>query len=709
MRFTATCSAGLEELIIAEIKEFGGNDISAGVGSVSWMGPLESGYRACLWSRFASRILLEIAVLEVANEEELYSQVKGVRWQEHLGHDSTFAIDCTLAKGAPFKHSKYTSLKVKDGIADYFRSITGERPNVRVVRPDVTLNVHADKKQTRLSVDLAGEALHRRGYRVEKGLAPLKETLAAAIVALSGWDGQSPLLDPLCGSATLLIEAAMMFGDVAPGLGRSYFGLVGWRGHDDALWRRLLSEATAREEAAYDRKWPELIGFDGSYQAVRHGRMNCENAGLGEKISIEQSELFALSSPTVPGFIICNPPYGERLSEKEVIKYLYRYMGRRFQSSFSDWQLGLFTSNPDLADMTGIAWRKKFQLYNGPLSCRLFVGSVDTQSTVMHHWDMASEWNRAEASDFSNRLRKNFKKISSWARKEAIECVRVFDRDMPEYNVTVDLYGKQIQIREHKASSSISENQASERFQTVLQGVRQVFGVGRSRIYIISSRLRKKKTGQRGVGKEKTRFIEVKEGNATFLVNLTDTVGSGLPHHHRSLRAMVGREAGGKRFLNLSGDTGAASVHAILGGAVRSTTLVRSGRFHRWAEMNYAINGISPERHTLVHADSLEWLQQSKETFDVIVVTLPHGSTSGDKPQNQDTRKRLAEIVRLSLSHLQENGLLLVSTSNKSFQLIDVLPPKYSCNDIGKKMTPKDIRYHAEQHRCWAVRLKQLD
>ena len=479
MHFTATCGTGFENLVAAEVKAFQGEDITTGSGSVCWSGSLESGYRACLWSRFSSRVLLEIATLEAADEEILYAGVRKIDWQQHLTSKTTFAVDCSLGPGAPFNHSKYTALKVKDGIADYFRALNGVRPHVQVNRPGVRINVYADGARTVLSIDLSGESLHKRGYRLETGEAPLKETLAAAIIVLSGWDGRRPLLDPLCGSATLLIEAAMIAGDSAPGLDRPYFGMLEWHGHDEDLWNRLVSEAVEREEKGLKRSWPQLTGYDGSRLAVRQARMNIASAGLEDKITVSRKDLFELSPPGEEGCLVCNPPYGERLSEKETVKYLYRFIGNRLRTSFQGWSVGLFTSNPDLADYTGLDWDEKHHLFNGPLACRLFVGKAGRQSVQKFQWAVSPPDPEEKNSDFANRLRKNTKKMIGWADREGVECFRVYDRDMAEYNVSIDLYGKWVHVQEYAAPASISESVSAERFRVVLNRVRQVLGAGR--------------------------------------------------------------------------------------------------------------------------------------------------------------------------------------------------------------------------------------
>ena len=706
MKFAATCGTGLENLVAGEIKEFQGGDIKIGSGSVSWSGSLESGYRACLWSRFSSRVLLEVAQCTPENEEDLYDRVKEISWQDHLSNKTTFAVDCSLGSGAPFNHSKYTALKVKDGIADYFRSISGARPHVQVKRPGVRVNVHADGVRTILSIDLSGESLHKRGYRLERGEAPLKETLAAAIIVLSGWDGQCPLLDPLCGSGTLLIEAAMIAGDAAPGLGRSYFGMQGWAGHEEDVWARLVSEAAEREEIGHNMSWPQLLGYDGSRLSVRQSRINIKNAGLDDKIYISRKELFELSPPQDAGFLVCNPPYGERLSEKETVKYLYRFIGSRLQKSFQGWRVGLFTSNPDLADMTGLSWQEKHQLYNGPIACRLFAGRVDSRPLQNFQWKITPAEPEEENSDFANRLRKNLKKMISWADKAGVECFRVYDRDMAEYNVSIDLYGKWVHVQEYAAPSSISETLAAERFGTVLKGVRQVLGAGRDRVYIKTRKRQKGKTQYQGKAKKRGKLYEVREGECSFLVNFTDYLDTGLFLDHRNTRARIAQEAEGKKFLNLYGYTGTATVYAALGGAVSSTTVDLSATYLKWAEMNFALNGIYPDRHLLVHADCMQWLKEHSDLYDLIFVDPPTFSNTRKKSRVFDVQKDHFSLVNLSMSRLRDNGLLIFSTNFRSFKLDDRLSELYQCLDISKKSISPDFNQSSRIHQCWEIRHK---
>lgn len=704
MRFVSTCSSGLEKLICDEIGGWEGQEIRPGRGVVSWNGSLESGYRACLWSRFASRILLEIAEVEAVDENSLYEQARGVAWESLFSLDTTFAVDCTLSAGSHFKHSKFAALRVKDAIVDRFRERHGRRPDVQVKRPDIRFNVYAAPDSVLLFIDLSGESLHRRGYRTSGGCAPLKETLAAAVVSLSGWRKEETLVDPMCGSGTLLIEAALMISDSAPGLGRTFFGMKGWKGHDEPLWSRLVSEAIQTEGQGEGREWPPIIGFDADPEAVRAARKNIKQAGLGDRIIIHHGEFLNLPSIKQKGLLICNPPYGERLSEKQLVKYLYRAFGSRLRSSFSGWKIALFTSNPDLADMVGMKWRDSIRLYNGPLSCRLFVGDNNMVPRDTFRWSIASIEEIAEGIDFANRLRKNLKQVLAWALKNHVECFRIYDRDLPEYNVSIDLYGKWVHVQEYAPPKTIDAATAARRFKEVLKILRSILSVGRDRIFIKTRKRQKRKSQyEKNKGGQGTLF-EVHEGNCTFLVNFTDYLDTGLFLDHRNTRALIGRLAKGARFLNLYGYTGSATVCAALGGARSTTTVDLSRTYLQWARMNYCLNGMFVENHPLIQMDCLDWLAKDRGTYDLIFVDPPTFSNTRSKARVFNIQKEHVSLITLAMQRLSRSGLLLFSTNFRSFRLDSELLELFDCLNMSNKTLPKDFKRNARVHQCWQIR-----
>ncbi len=363
----AVCASGLENLVAEEAESFSAKNVQTLYGAVTFEAPLKTAYSLCLWSRFASRILLNLLEFSAPDTDRLYKGALGINWDEHLGLDSSFAIDCTVVNSQAV-NSKFAALRIKDAVADWFRERYDKRPDVKTRQPDVRIGLFLNGEKATISIDLSGESLHRRGYRSATGKAPLKESLAAAIVHFSGWNKdlgpRTMFLDPMCGSGTLLIEAALIYGDVAPGLGRNYFGFLKWKKHDPNLWNRLVSDAIEREENGQKKTWPRILGYDYDRATVRAAIENIEKAGLTGRVHAETQELAILENPIInpkkgeTGIFVINPPYGERLAEINEAKYLYKCIGRKLKEKFSNWQAAIFTANPDLADVFGLKSKK---------------------------------------------------------------------------------------------------------------------------------------------------------------------------------------------------------------------------------------------------------------------------------------------------------------------------------------------------------------
>ncbi|THB76623.1 MAG: bifunctional 23S rRNA (guanine(2069)-N(7))-methyltransferase RlmK/23S rRNA (guanine(2445)-N(2))-methyltransferase RlmL [Desulfobulbaceae bacterium] len=705
MDFVALCNSGLEELTAVELSSFGGSNVRSENSTVFFSGNLEVAYRACLWSRFSSKILLVIAHHPTIDDTGLYEQVLKTGWRDHLQVERTFAVECSVAAEVENRHSKFTALKVKDGIADYFREKSGTRPYVQTQRPDVKLHVYVGPSETTLSVDLSGESLHRRGYRRQGGAAPLKETLAAGIISLSGWDGESPLVDPMCGSGTLLIEAAMIYGDIAPGLGRSYFGLLGWLGHQGGVWDRLVEEAIDRETQGHQKKWPEIIGYDGSQEAIAGARKNLEAAGLEYKISVACREVRRLHPEKREGHLVSNPPYGERLSDKVVLKYLYRFLGNRIAEHFSGWRVSIFTSNPDLADMLGVQWKNQYRLKNGPISCKLYNSASDQKVRTARKLSLATTELPKEPAELLNRLTKNYKKLAKLAVQHGTDCFRLYNRDLPQYNACVDVYGTLFHVQEFAAPRSIDPEVARQRFSLIIQSVRALFGASREQVYL------KKRVRQRGktqyAKKKKTKeskLFEVTEGPGRFLVNLSDYLDTGLFLDHRLVRMKIGQMSENKRFLNLFGYTGAATVHAAMGGAHSTTTVDLSTHYLEWAQKNLAINGVDLQNHKMVNGEVMAWLCDAKQHYDLILVDPPTFSNTAKKKRTFDVQSHHGELLNRAMEVLEPGGTVIFSTNFRSFQLDESVQQRFLCEEITKQTIPFDFQGSSRIHRCWLLK-----
>lgn len=380
--FVAKTSFGFEQLLSEELSAIGAKNIRPGHRAVHFDGDKTVMYKANLHSRLALRILKPIATFPAGNEQQLYDGIKRIRWEKYLSPDDTIAVDGVTVK-SQLTHSLYIALKTKDAIVDQFREKTGKRPNVDLNFPTVRINVHLSSDIANVSLDSSGESLHKRGYRLDTGEAPLNETLAAAMVMLSGWDRNSRLTDFMCGSGTILIEAALLARRIAPGMFRKEFGFERWRDFDAGLWRSIVEEAKANELPDLPFR---LTGVDRSSMVVRSARSNADAAGVGNDIDFH-SMRFEDYTPYEPvQTIIVNPPYGGRITDEDLF-HLYEQIGDQLKKKYSGSNAWILTANKDAAKHIGLHPSRKIPLFNGALECRflkyeMYKGSKKKQSEV---------------------------------------------------------------------------------------------------------------------------------------------------------------------------------------------------------------------------------------------------------------------------------------------------------------------------------------
>ncbi len=672
-----------------------------------FQGPLEAAYRACLWSRLANRVLLPITDLEAPSADALYEGVKGIRWERHLDSRGTLAVDCSASRAA-ITHSQYAALRVKDAIVDRFREQFGERPSVETQTPDVRVNLHLRGDRARLSIDLSGTALHRRGYRRSGAAAPLKENLAAGILQLAGWSelaaSGGSLFDPLCGSGTLLIEGALMAADIAPGLYREHFGFFGWKRHEPKTWEALLEEAEQRRQRG-TVSLPPMIGFDRSGEALASAASNVEAAGLGEWIRLERHSLSESKLPSgVPaGLLVTNPPYGERLGDEETLVPLYTLLGELLRQHLAEWRGAVFTGNPRLARHVGLKPKRTETLYNGPIECRLL-----TYPSVREHGTRTATGE--VAVPLANRLRKNLKHLGRWSRREGVACYRIYDQDLPEYAVAVDLYqgDKQwVHVQEYQAPRSVPPETAAERLEEALATVADVLALPSEQVFL-KIRQRQKGPDQYEKLAGTGRFHEVAEWNCRFWVNFTDYLDTGLFLDHRLTRRLIQQEAAGKRFLNLFCYTGTATVHAGMGGAVSTTSVDLSRTYLDWADRNLRLNGLAKQQHELIAADCRSWLEEAaragERRYDLIFMDPPTFSTSKRMEGTLDIQRDHVTLIRDAIALLSPGGELIFSNNFRKFRLDADALADLVTEDITRQTIPEDFRRRPEIHRCWRIR-----
>ncbi len=398
--FFANCPKLVEGLLASELTALGAASTKETSTGVYFEATLETAYRICLWSRLANHILLPLGTFDASSVQALQADLQTLDWSEHMTADHTFRVDFS-GQSEVIHHTHYGSLVVKDAIVDFFREQTGHRPSVDTLNPDIRFNAHLFGDCLSLSLDLSGESLHKRGYRVALGDAPMKENLAAAVLIRAGWGKIPPnpplekggifphyFVDPMCGSGTLLIEAALMATDTAPGLFRESFGFSRWLYHDEALWETLLTEAHERRAAGMARKLPDFRGYDGSPRAVSQARENIEAAGLSKLIQVIVREIAQLSPPThggnQTGVLITNPPYGERLGEGGALQPLYQCLGQRLREQFEGWKVAILTGDPELGYALGLRAKKYYKVFNGTIPCRLLLIDIHPAKQKRH-------------------------------------------------------------------------------------------------------------------------------------------------------------------------------------------------------------------------------------------------------------------------------------------------------------------------------------
>lgn len=361
----AKTSFGFEDLLMEELHSFGAQDLRKGTRAVFFNGNLETMYLANLYSRISLRILKPITTFKAGSEQELYDGIKKINWDEFMGPDDTLAVDAVTVK-SNLTHSLYVSLKTKDAIVDRFREASGRRPSVDLRFPKVRINLHLSENVASVSLDSSGESLHKRGYRNQQGEAPLNETLAAGMILMSGWDKKSSFSDLMCGSGTILIEAAMIARNIAPGKFRKEFGFERWNDFDADLWKSLLEKAEEKEIPSLD--FP-ITGIEKSRQVVKYAKENAMEAGVADDIIFHEMPFQDYTPGEVPQMIVANPPYGGRITDEDLFE-LYRTIGDQLKKKYQGSIAWILTANRDAAKYIGLHASRKIPLYNGALECR---------------------------------------------------------------------------------------------------------------------------------------------------------------------------------------------------------------------------------------------------------------------------------------------------------------------------------------------------
>jgi 23S rRNA (guanine2445-N2)-methyltransferase / 23S rRNA (guanine2069-N7)-methyltransferase len=695
--FFAPTPLGLEGALAGELEGLAGEAVTRAKAGVSFVGTLEAGYRVCLWSRVASRVLLEIIRFPAPTPEALYEGIQEVDWRNHMRFDQTLSVSFSSAR-SEIKHTNFGALKTKDAIVDQFREKLGQRPSVSRDDPDLSVVVHIQDNEAVVSVDLAG-ALHRRTWRGRSGPAPLKENLAAGILMLAGWPDvlarKGGLVDPMAGAGTLVIEAAFMATNTAPGLLRGGVITGSWRGHDRALVKRLLKEARELDRRG-EELGIEIIGFDADPAAVDRARRNAHEAGLGQCAHFERREL-ALVDPVgdEPGILVVNPPYGERLGERRNMGPLHQRLGMTLKQRFGNWTGYVFTGNLEAAKEVGLRASARHVLFNGALECRLLEYQI-----LPPKEDQVAPGGEAEM--FGNRLRKNLRKLRSWIKKEGVTCYRAYSADLPEYAFSVERFGPRAHIQENERPDSVAPLKAESRLHDAMVVLSEVMDIPRNQIYVKQRGRKRGKSQYEKMGETGSVNI-VEEGGLRFQVNLVDYFDTGLFLDHRPMRQLIRELAPGRDFLNLFAYTGAASVFAAAGGAKSTTTLDLSNTYVEWSKANMALNGFTQRDHVFEQTDVLQWMKRARGRFGLIYVDPPTFSNSKSMQQDFDVQRDHVQLLRDVSRLLTADGIILFSNNFRRFKLDARMEEEFVVANISKQTIPPDFARIPRIHHAFKL------
>ncbi len=708
-QFLALTSPGIEVLLAEEIKNLGAEQVVQKPEGVYFTTSLALGYKISLWTRLATRVMLKIGEGEAKNKDELFATASTVNWLAHFDSQTSFAIDF-VGYSEEIRNSQFGGLTIKDAIVDQFREQGVERPNVDKSSPGISFQARLLRDSVSLYLDFSGRGLFQRGYREHSGAAPLKENLAAALILRSGWlsDTSKPLVDPMCGSGTILIEAVAMATNQAPSIDRATWGFDAWLKHDDELWQEQLAQAVKSSSESLAQSQInnlKVFGVDIDARVIKTAQQNARNAQLQRFIEFKCLNTNDMNNTFgQAGTILFNPPYGERIGELPELVENFVLFGQKLKAQFIDWRVTIFTANVDLLAMLKLSSFKRYKFKNGPLDCQLALYNVDAKQ--LEKDAVSPNANFAEQdSAFANRLKKNRKGLKGWLKSTQLECYRLYDADIPEYNVAVDIYGEYLVIHEYAAPKTIDADKAAKRLQEVIYWAPKVLEIPTAKV-VLKTRAKQKGSNQYQRVDKSKQSITINEHGALFKINLWDYLDTGLFLDHRKTRQIVAKKAKDKNLLNLFAYTGSVSVQAALHGASAITTVDMSNTYLNWAQDNFALNKINGHKYQFVQADCLEWLKKNTTKFELIFIDPPTFSNSKRMEDSFDVQRDHVTLITDALSSLADNGEIFFTNNKRNFKMDFDAMEKLGLQAIAMSdvTRDKDFARNKHIHNSWSIK-----
>lgn len=737
MEFFATCGRGLEKTLGDELRHAGVEKVRPMSAGVTFYGTVEDAYKALMWSRVAGRILLNLDRIDAHDADALYEGIKAIAWEEHIGLGSTIAIDAHGVNNK-LKDTRFTALRAKDAICDRLRELRGERPDVNPRNPDVRINLGLHNERATVSIDLSGAALDRRGYESggKPAGAPIRENLAAGMLLLAGWDERAAagaqLLNPYCGTGTLAIEAAMIAADIAPQLYRSEWGFERWLGHDEEAWARVLDDADGRAERAAQREQATIYAWDADDKALHYAQACAKAAGVAGMIEFSHEPPAAfVSGEQKGGLVACNLTGDGRFASLAQMPALYAQLAGSVRTNPAVDSLVVLAVDSLVDGSLGLPLKKALDVRNGANEATVRVydltmtqledGTPLPEPVVVEVNGKKINVSDAGVEQFAARLAKVYKARRKWAKKEGVSAYRVYDADLPDYNMAIDLYcgagpdaGKMlVHVAEYAAPKKIDPAKTARRMSDALAVIPAVFGVDASDVFA-KQRLRAKGGSQYARKPRESSYegrkLITQENGLLFEVDLGDRLDTGLFLDHRDTRQLIRKLAPGKVFLNLFAYTGTASVYAAAGGAKYTTTVDMSNTYQEWTRRNFELNGLVDSHMELERADVLTWVKDqrhSRNRWDLIFVDPPTFSNSAKMGRRTwDVQADHAELLINVSRLLTRTGAIVFSCNLRDFKP-DVEKLKKAgvvINEITDRTIPEDFSRNKKIHHCYVLR-----
>lgn len=736
----ATCPKGVEYVLARELRELGACDVTESIAAVYFRAERAQACRICVWTRVASRIVLLLGRGMSRTLEDFRQQLAALKWTDWFDSDMRFAVDFN-GTNAFVRNSRFGAQLCKDVISDGFVDSGKKRPLVDLQSPDILVYARLFKNRYSVGLDMAGESLHRRGYRGDGGAAPLKENLAAALLLIADWPSIAQqggsFIDPMCGSGTLAIEAALIALNIAPSASREHWLLENFKYHDPAAWGAILQEAREQARKVTESESDRLLaaasikGFDINPRTLGIAKENSAAAGVANAIEFKQVAVADLqntvSTEEKTGLVLCNPPYGKRLGESDDLQQLYQHLGDWLKRECSGWEAAIFTGNPELGWSTGLRSWRQHHLFNGAIACDLQRYKITADNfTQSRHLGQSVQSGKLQATELSdqaamllNRLQKNERRLKSWKNQNGISCYRLYDADLPNYAVAIDKYegvifekpeqvtGAQTSIyfhvQEYAPPRQVDQKSAGQRLAEVQRVLQSHYDVPAEQVFI---KQRRKQRGSDQYEKlaNSSHDLLINEGGHRFIANLGRYLDTGIFLDHRDVRREIAAQAKGARFLNLFAYTASATVYAAKARARSSVSVDMSKTYSRWARKNFELNGLSLTQHQMVTADCLVWLEEHEKQYELILLDPPSFSNSSRMDRTLDIQRDHAQLINHAARLLAGGGILYFSCNRRGFKLDSEIKEAFNVAEITAQTLPLDFKQKGVAHRCWKIK-----